>query len=264
VCKKAACEKLPRAFFHTWAHFDDADAPRFTMSLKKRGWSDENRVCSEETLSLFLSSAWIEIQRGTESAEFEAKWTKWNDFIGCEGSQSIWVQRFSKFSYHDIWLWLQVLILSVGKLVWVPVISFGKIFISSYAFDALLCWNWPFSPPDRLTLRIAVLLPGINLLLELFQLVPFSDFLSRIFCPFLDKKWGKFLEKRVFVVLTWLDLLTLLEKFSKKNLLNFFWKEQPWSHITMSLFLCHIFAISVKLIFEKVFWYKHVFSVFRV
>ncbi len=39
------------------------------------------------------------------------------------------------------------------KLVWVPVISFGKIFIPSYAFDALLCRNWPFSPPDRLTLR---------------------------------------------------------------------------------------------------------------
>ncbi len=38
-----------------------------------------------------------------------------------------------------------------GKLVWVPVISFCKVFILSYAFDALLCPNWPFPPPDRLT-----------------------------------------------------------------------------------------------------------------
>jgi hypothetical protein len=28
-----------------------------------------------------------------------------------------------------------------GKLVWVPVISFCEIFILSYTFDALLCWN---------------------------------------------------------------------------------------------------------------------------
>ncbi len=33
------------------------------------------------------------------------------------------------------------------KLVWVPVMSFCKIFIPSYTFDALLCQNWPFSPP---------------------------------------------------------------------------------------------------------------------
>ncbi len=46
----------------------------------------------------------------------------------------------------------------VEKLVWVPVISFCKIFIPSYAFDAILCWNWPFSPPNRLTLRITLLL----------------------------------------------------------------------------------------------------------
>jgi hypothetical protein len=38
----------------------------------------------------------------------------------------------------------------VEKLVWVPVISFCKIFIPNYAFDALLCRNWPFSPPNRL------------------------------------------------------------------------------------------------------------------
>ncbi len=45
----------------------------------------------------------------------------------------------------------------VGKLVWVPVISFCKIFIPSYAFDALLCRNWPFLPPNRLTLPITLI-----------------------------------------------------------------------------------------------------------
>jgi hypothetical protein len=35
----------------------------------------------------------------------------------------------------------------VEKLVWIPGISFCKIFIPSYGFDALLCQNWPFSPP---------------------------------------------------------------------------------------------------------------------
>jgi hypothetical protein len=45
----------------------------------------------------------------------------------------------------------------VEKLVWVPVISFCKIFIPSYAFDALLCRNWPFSPPNRLTLRTTLM-----------------------------------------------------------------------------------------------------------
>jgi hypothetical protein len=40
----------------------------------------------------------------------------------------------------------------VEKLVWVPVISFCRIFIPSYTFDALLCQNWSFSPPNRLTL----------------------------------------------------------------------------------------------------------------
>ncbi len=53
----------------------------------------ENRVCSEERRSLFVRSGWIErererTKRRTESAQFEAKWTKWNDFIGLRG-QSI-------------------------------------------------------------------------------------------------------------------------------------------------------------------------------
>jgi hypothetical protein len=50
------------------------------------------------------------------------------------------------------------------KLVWVPVISFCKIFILTYAFDALLCRNWPFSPSDRLTLRITLLPNKANIL----------------------------------------------------------------------------------------------------
>jgi len=41
----------------------------------------------------------------------------------------------------------------VEKLVWVPVISFCKIFIPSYVFDALLYRNWPFWPPNRVTFR---------------------------------------------------------------------------------------------------------------
>jgi hypothetical protein len=40
------------------------------------------------------------------------------------------------------------------SLVWVPVILFCKIFIiPSYALDGLLCRNWPFSSPNRLTLH---------------------------------------------------------------------------------------------------------------
>ncbi len=35
------------------------------------------------------------------------------------------------------------------KQDWVPVISFCKIFIPSYAFDALLCRNWLFSVPKE-------------------------------------------------------------------------------------------------------------------
>jgi hypothetical protein len=27
----------------------------------------------------------------------------------------------------------------------------------SYVFDGLLCRNWPFSPPDRLTLRLTLI-----------------------------------------------------------------------------------------------------------
>ncbi len=86
----------------------------------------------------------------------------------------------------------------VEKLVWVPaVISFCKIFIPSYGFDALLCRNWPFSPPNRLTLRTTLLFFPIFKLfnaLEVQQMIfsnpiflalDFNHFLSWIFhlCP---------------------------------------------------------------------------------
>ncbi len=43
------------------------------------------------------------------------------------------------------------------KLVWVPNYFVLYNFIPSYAFDALLCRNWRFSPPNRLTLRITLM-----------------------------------------------------------------------------------------------------------
>jgi len=45
----------------------------------------------------------------------------------------------------------------VEILVWVSVISFCKTFVLSSAFDALLCRNWPFSPPNCLTLWITLM-----------------------------------------------------------------------------------------------------------
>jgi hypothetical protein len=54
----------------------------------------------------------------------------------------------------------------VGKLVWIPVILFCKIFIPSYLFDALLCPNWPFLLPNRVTLWITLLLK-LNLMIFL-------------------------------------------------------------------------------------------------
>jgi hypothetical protein len=50
----------------------------------------------------------------------------------------------------------------VEKLLWVPIISFCKIFIPSYVFDALLCRNWPFSPPNHLTIWITLLYIELN------------------------------------------------------------------------------------------------------
>ncbi len=43
------------------------------------------------------------------------------------------------------------------KLVWVPVILFCQIFIPSSVFDSLSCRNWPFLPPNCLTLGITLL-----------------------------------------------------------------------------------------------------------
>ncbi len=49
------------------------------------------------------------------------------------------------------------------KLVEKLVISLCKIFIPSYAFDALLCRKRPFSPVNRLTLRITLMYLGKNI-----------------------------------------------------------------------------------------------------
>jgi hypothetical protein len=53
----------------------------------------------------------------------------------------------------------------VEKLVWVPVICFCKIFILSYMFDALLCWNWPFLSHVwcSIMLKLAILAPCLML-----------------------------------------------------------------------------------------------------
>jgi hypothetical protein len=45
----------------------------------------------------------------------------------------------------------------VEKLGWVPVILLCKSCIPCYAFDALLCWNWRFAPPNRKTLQITLM-----------------------------------------------------------------------------------------------------------
>jgi len=53
----------------------------------------------------------------------------------------------------------------VEKLVWVPAISFCKIFIHNYAFDGLLCRKGPFSPPNCVTLCIT-LLPSSSIIFD--------------------------------------------------------------------------------------------------
>jgi hypothetical protein len=45
----------------------------------------------------------------------------------------------------------------VEKLVWILIISFGKILIPSYAFDVVLCQNWLFLPPNHRTLQITLM-----------------------------------------------------------------------------------------------------------
>jgi len=63
------------------------------------------------------------------------------------GAEERWKTRWNSV-YHQYW-W--------KKLVLVPVILLCKIFIPSYTFDILLCRNWPFSPPNRGTLRITLI-----------------------------------------------------------------------------------------------------------
>jgi hypothetical protein len=53
----------------------------------------------------------------------------------------------------------------VEKLVWVPAISFCKIFNHNYAFDGLLCQIGPFSPPNCMTLWIT-LLPSSSIIFD--------------------------------------------------------------------------------------------------
>jgi hypothetical protein len=45
----------------------------------------------------------------------------------------------------------------VEKLVWVPVILFYKISFPVTCLMPLLCRNWPFSPPNRLTVQITLI-----------------------------------------------------------------------------------------------------------
>jgi hypothetical protein len=53
------------------------------------------------------------------------------------------------------------------NLICIPIIIlFRKIFIPNYIFDALLCWNWLFSRPSRVTLRITLLLSAKNIYLQ--------------------------------------------------------------------------------------------------
>jgi hypothetical protein len=73
------------------------------------------------------------------------------------GAVKIYVPAVRRSGKRKHWMKLSLPLKLVEKLVWVPVISFCKIFIPSSAFDALLCQNWPFSPRNRLTLRITLL-----------------------------------------------------------------------------------------------------------
>ncbi len=76
----------------------------------------------------------------------------------------------------------------VEKLVWIPVILFCKIFIHSYVFDALLCRNWPFSPPNTVTLPITLL-----------YLFIFAK-RSRIYCHYVrDSEFKKITKEVAFI-----------------------------------------------------------------
>ncbi len=81
----------------------------------------------------------------------------------------------------------------VGKLVWVPVISFCKICILSYAFDALLCRNWPFSPPNRLTLQITLMYAINQSIVIMHALGPMMEFESALALQIIPGCKGKIL-----------------------------------------------------------------------
>jgi hypothetical protein len=81
----------------------------------------------------------------------------------------------------------------VEKLVWVPVISFCKIFIPSYAFDALLCRNWLFSPPNRLTLQITLMYAINQSIVNMHALGPMMELESALALQIIPGRKGKIL-----------------------------------------------------------------------
>ncbi len=86
------------------------------------------------------------------------------------GAQRKWKRGWNSICHQNCW--------KPGKLDWVPVISFCKIFIPSCVFDALICRNWQFSPPNRGTLRITLII------------TLFSNFWSFLICKFKDHAHG--------------------------------------------------------------------------
>jgi hypothetical protein len=86
-----------------------------------------------------------------------------SDYSVCtsRSSENICSSKSRRSGKRRDWMKLSLPPKLVENLVWVPVISLCKIFIRSYMFDALLCHNWPFSPPNHRTLRITLLCLGI-------------------------------------------------------------------------------------------------------
>jgi len=94
----------------------------------------------------------------------------------------------------------------VEKLVWVPVISFCKIFIPSQVFDALFCRNWPFSPPNRVTLWITLLHQNCNLTLHnviWHEPLPFlsENYFNILFCKLKNIIKKSFMNKKMFCII---------------------------------------------------------------
>jgi hypothetical protein len=75
------------------------------------------------------------------------------------------------------------------KLDWVPVILFSKIFIPSYSFDALLCWNWLFSRLYRQVLYMSLSLSlSLSLSWVASTCIPGLRFLAHTL-QFRDDSW---------------------------------------------------------------------------